>query len=79
MLRDMQYCSDCHAAVTLLLLLLQTPTDKDQGHGTHVAGIAVGSFPDKLLDQNGSPLPYQRGVAYEALLGAIKVSCGCEA
>eukprot|EP00775_Hariotina_reticulata_P011836 gene11836-11980_t len=41
-------------------------------HGTHVAGIALGSFPNKLLDANGDPLPYQQGVAPAALLGAFK-------
>ncbi|WIA08192.1 hypothetical protein OEZ85_007645 [Tetradesmus obliquus] len=44
----------------------------EAGHGTHVAGIAVGGFPDKLLDAAGKPLPYQRGVAYEARLGALR-------
>jgi hypothetical protein len=46
----------------------------EAGHGTHVAGIAVGGFPDKLRDAAGRALPYQQGVAYEARLGAIRVS-----
>lgn len=33
-------------------------------HGTHVAGILAGSFPQKLLDGKGAPLEYQRGVAF---------------
>jgi hypothetical protein len=59
-------------------MLLQSPRGAgaaaEAGHGTHVAGIAVGGFPDKLRDAAGRALPYQRGVAYEARLGAIRVS-----
>ncbi|WIA28016.1 hypothetical protein OEZ86_010604 [Tetradesmus obliquus] len=42
-------------------------------HGTHVAGIAVGGQPFKLLDKDGTPLAQQRGVAYLAHLGAFKL------
>jgi hypothetical protein len=65
----------------LLLLLLQTPSDWENagGHGTHVSGVALGGFPQKLLDADGKPLPFQRGVAFGAKLGAIRVSyvVGC--
>jgi hypothetical protein len=36
------------------------------------AGIAVCSFPFKLKDKDGQPLPHQRGVAYGAMLGACR-------
>lgn len=39
-----------------------------------MSGIAVGGFPHKLKDQQGNVLPYQRGVAFGAKLGAIRVS-----
>lgn len=39
-----------------------------------MSGIAVGGFPHKLKDDEGNLLPYQRGVAYGAKLGAIRVS-----
>jgi hypothetical protein len=54
----------------------QTPSDwaNAGGHGTHVSGIALGGFPHKLKDTDGNVLPYQRGVAFGAKLGAIRVS-----
>lgn len=68
-----------NSGVLSMSTVLQSPRSVDgdsaeAGHGTHVAGIAVGSFPEKLLDANGKPLPYQRGVAFGANLGAIRVS-----
>eukprot|EP00775_Hariotina_reticulata_P012481 gene12481-12615_t len=49
------------------------PIGDEESHGTHVASIMAGSFATtQLYDSAGEPLPYQRGVAYEALLGAFK-------
>eukprot|EP00775_Hariotina_reticulata_P009333 gene9333-9497_t len=53
------------------------PTPKfpgGQSHGTHVAGIMAGGFPHKLQGPDGRPLPFQRGVAYRAMLGVCKTS-----
>lgn len=68
-------------ATALRFACVQTPTDLANagGHGTHVSGVALGGFPHKLVDADGQPLPYQRGVAYGAKLGAIRVSNAVDA
>jgi hypothetical protein len=71
-----QHAAPLSCACVSVVSMLQTPSDwaNAGGHGTHVSGIAVGGFPHKLKDRRGNVLPYQRGVAFGAKLGAIRVS-----